>query len=78
MTKEERKEYQRQWRAKNRDKVNAAKKRYFETHPEQKQKHAEYYKEWAANNRERLNEYARNYYRRRVVAIISKEAKRHE
>lgn len=54
MTNEER-EYHRQWRARNREKVHEAQRRYYETHTEQRKENS---RKWREKNRAR--EMARN------------------
>lgn len=66
MTREEKREYDRAWRNKNRDRVRAAQKRYKEADPERtRQQRKETFSRYYAKNRDVLCERARMYGRRR-------------
>ena len=62
MMTEARRAYLKEWRAKNRDKVNASKRKYMQTHPEAREKQRETHKKWTAENRDHVNAYHRKYY----------------
>lgn len=64
MSAEERREYMRQWRAKNRDAVNAYKRNYIATHPRQREKRNEQSKQWQRDHPEYVRQYQ---YKRRMA-----------
>lgn len=59
MNKEERKEYMKQWKKNNPEKVKEMRKRYYEKHKEQ---FKEYQKRWNEKNPEKVKEMVHNYY----------------
>lgn len=59
MTKEERKEYKKEWVKNNPDKMKKYRKKYYETHKEQ---FNEYQKRWNEKNKEKVKEMHHNYY----------------
>jgi hypothetical protein len=73
-SKEEKKEYLRQWRSKNKEKIKAQKKEHYDNHREEEQKKSlEYYyankenvkekhKEYVIANKEKLKEKRKEYY----------------
>lgn len=67
MTKEERREYEREWREKNRDKVNAY-KRKWEQKPENIEKRRAYAKKWYAEHAEEQREKGRRRYYEKAIA----------
>ena len=73
MTTEARRAYLAEWRKKNRDKVNASKRKYMASHPEAREKQKEIHKKWTDANRDHVNEYHRKYYRKKCEAQYKKE-----
>jgi Recombination endonuclease VII len=66
-----RREYDRQWRAANKDKIRAAQKKWAAT-PEGKSKRAEIDKRWRENNPERRAQFTREYHRANKTAILER------
>lgn len=62
---EARKEYNRQWREKNRDRLNENARKWRE---ENRERRNAYMKEWRKNHPDRLREYARRYWERKAEA----------
>lgn len=57
MNEEERREYQRGYREKNRDKINARKREWYATHPEARAKQAAGHSVWQKTHKQHLKEY---------------------
>ena len=67
---EQRKEYEKEYRLKNKERIRGVKKEYYlkniEHYKEYRLKTKEYQKEWSLKNREYLRDYERNKYRTNI------------
>lgn len=74
MTADERKDYMREWRAKNRDAINAYKRNYFATHPQEREKRNAQASKWQCDHPDEVRRY---HYLRRMAKAKEQLAKEH-
>ena len=73
MTVDERREYNREYRKNNRERLLEYKRNYYATHPEQREKRDAQTRQWIAMHRREWNIYQSNYQYRRNNGVEEKE-----
>lgn len=61
--------------AKDRDKINAYKRKYYATHPEARKRRDEYTVAWRERNPDKWRDYQREYQRKRRMRIAKEKLK---